>query len=186
MIRMSLRQMTSSYVSHSRCNVASVRVPDSVISSVASTTSARLVVQACRRTLRRHRVDLFLRAAGVLRHHDVGLPLIGTIEEVCGAQDDEFAHFGIDVLRLKEGVTRRRVPPSARVRRDKRTCGLLGVALRQAALICRAAASAVSSGRVLKAIVAFGAALWMMFTTVSNSTRPLGGSRMPPPITTQS
>jgi hypothetical protein len=61
-----------------------------------------------------------------------------------------------------------------------------GAALRQAASSCRAAASAVSSGRVLKAIVAFGAALWMMFTTVSNSTRPLGGSRIPPPITTQS
>jgi hypothetical protein len=75
---------------------------------------------------------------------------------------------------------------AAHVRRYKRTCGLHGVALRQAALSCRAAASAVSSGRVLKAIVAFGAALWMMFTTVSNSARLLGGSRRPPPITTQS
>ena len=36
-------------------------------------------------------------------------------------------------------------------------------------LTWRAAASAVSSGRVLKAIAAFGAALWMMFTTVSNT-----------------
>jgi hypothetical protein len=75
---------------------------------------------------------------------------------------------------------------AAHVRRYKRTCGLHGVALRQAALSCRAAASAVSSGWVLKAIVAFGAALWMMFTTVSNSARLLGGSRRPPPITTQS
>ena len=51
---------------------------------------------------------------------------------------------------------------------------------------CLAAASAVSSGRVLNAIVAFGAALWMMFTTVSNNARLLGGSLRPPPITTQS
>lgn len=36
----------------------------------------------------------------------------------------------------------------------------LGVALPRAALSCRAA---VSSGRVLKAIFAFGAALWMMY-----------------------
>jgi hypothetical protein len=40
------------------------------------------------------------------------------------------------------------------------------------------------AGWVLKAIAAFGAALWMMFTTVSNSARLLGGSRRPPPITT--
>jgi hypothetical protein len=57
---------------------------------------------------------------------------------------------------------------------------------RQPALSCRAAASAVSSGRVLKAIAAFGAALWMMFTTISNNARLLGGSLRPPPITTQS
>jgi hypothetical protein len=57
---------------------------------------------------------------------------------------------------------------------------------RQPALSCRAAASAVSSGRVLKAIAAFGAALWTMFTTVSNNARLFGGSLRPPPITTQS
>lgn len=56
----------------------------------------------------------------------------------------------------------------------------------QPALSCRAAASAVSSGRVLKAIAAFGAALWMMFTTFSNNARLWGGSLRPPPITTQS
>jgi len=57
---------------------------------------------------------------------------------------------------------------------------------RQSPLSRRPAASAVSSGRVLKAIAAFGAALWMMFTTDSNSARLLGGSLRPPPITTQS
>jgi hypothetical protein len=56
----------------------------------------------------------------------------------------------------------------------------------QSALSWRAAASAVSSGFVLKAIAAVGAALWMTFTTVSNSVRLLGGSLRPPPITTQS
>jgi hypothetical protein len=50
----------------------------------------------------------------------------------------------------------------------------------------RAAAAAVSSGRVLKAIAAVGAALWITFTTVSNIGRLLGGSLRPPPITTQS
>jgi hypothetical protein len=58
--------------------------------------------------------------------------------------------------------------------------------IRQPALTWRAAASAVSSGRVLKAIAAFGAALWMMFTTVSNSAKLFGGILSPPPITTQS
>ena len=50
----------------------------------------------------------------------------------------------------------------------------------------RAAASAVSSGFVLKAIAALGAALWMALITVSNSSRLFGGSLRPPPITTQS
>ena len=57
---------------------------------------------------------------------------------------------------------------------------------RQPALSWRAAASAVSSGRVLNAITASGAALWMMLTTVSNSARLFGGILRPPPITTQS
>jgi hypothetical protein len=50
----------------------------------------------------------------------------------------------------------------------------------------RAAASALSSGRVLNAMNAFGAALCTVFTTVSSNHRLFGGSRMPPPITTQS
>src|ERR1700692_3617098 len=50
----------------------------------------------------------------------------------------------------------------------------------------RAAASAVSSGRVLNAMNAFGAALCTVFTTVSSNDRLFGGSRIPPPITTQS
>ncbi len=51
---------------------------------------------------------------------------------------------------------------------------------------CRAAASAVSSGRVLHAIAASGAALWAALTTISNSGRLFGGSLRPPPTTTQS
>jgi hypothetical protein len=50
----------------------------------------------------------------------------------------------------------------------------------------RAAASAVSSGRVLNAIDVLGAALWTALITVSNSCRLFGGSLRPPPITTQS
>src|SRR6266851_7930052 len=50
----------------------------------------------------------------------------------------------------------------------------------------RAAASAVSSGRVLKAMGVFGAALWMALMTVSSSHRLLGGRRIPAPTTTQS
>jgi hypothetical protein len=56
----------------------------------------------------------------------------------------------------------------------------------QSAFNQRAAASAVSSGRVLNAIDALGAALWTALMTVSNSCRFFGGSRRPPPITTQS
>jgi hypothetical protein len=43
----------------------------------------------------------------------------------------------------------------------------------------RAAASAMSSGRVLKAIAALGAGLWTMFTTVSNSTKLFGVRVLP-------
>jgi hypothetical protein len=50
----------------------------------------------------------------------------------------------------------------------------------------RAAASAVSSGRVLNAMTTLGAALWTALTTLSNNSRLFGGSRRPPPITTQS
>jgi hypothetical protein len=49
----------------------------------------------------------------------------------------------------------------------------------------RAAASALSSGRVLKAMAAAGAPLWMALITASKSTRPLGGRRTPAPTTTQ-
>jgi type IV secretory pathway TrbD component len=56
----------------------------------------------------------------------------------------------------------------------------------QSAFNQRVAASAVSSGLVLNAIAAFGVALWTAFTTVSNKSRLFGGSRRPPPITTQS
>jgi len=56
----------------------------------------------------------------------------------------------------------------------------------QSAPTQRAAASAVSCGRVLKAIAAFGAPLWIAFTTRSKNGNPLGGMRRPPPITTQS
>jgi len=50
----------------------------------------------------------------------------------------------------------------------------------------RAAASALSSGRVLKAIAAAGAALRIVWMMVSNNARCRGGSRTPAPITTQS
>jgi hypothetical protein len=56
----------------------------------------------------------------------------------------------------------------------------------QRAFSWRAAASAVSSGCVLNAIAASGAALWTAFTTISNSGRLFGGSLRPPAITTQS
>jgi hypothetical protein len=44
----------------------------------------------------------------------------------------------------------------------------------QAASNRRAAASALSSGRVLKAMAAAGAALWTAFTTASKSVKALG------------
>jgi hypothetical protein len=50
----------------------------------------------------------------------------------------------------------------------------------------RAAASAVSSGRVLNAMRAVVADLCTAFTIASNSSKLFGGIRMPPPITTQS
>ena len=50
----------------------------------------------------------------------------------------------------------------------------------------RAAASALSSGRVLKAIAAPGAALRIALMTTSNNARFRGGKRTPPPMTTQS
>jgi hypothetical protein len=50
----------------------------------------------------------------------------------------------------------------------------------------RAAASALSSGRVLKAIAAPGAALPIALMTTSNNARLRGGRRTPPPMTTQS
>jgi hypothetical protein len=49
-----------------------------------------------------------------------------------------------------------------------------------------AAASALSSGRVLKAIAAPGAALRIALMTTSNNARLRGGRRTPPPMTTQS
>ena len=60
------------------------------------------------------------------------------------------------------------------------------VARYQPPLSWRAAASAVSSGCVLNAMAALGAALWTAFTTISNSGKLFGGSLRPPPITTQS
>ena len=56
----------------------------------------------------------------------------------------------------------------------------------QSALSQRAAASALSSGRVLNAIAASGAALCTALITASNIDRLWGGRRMPAPITTQS
>jgi hypothetical protein len=52
--------------------------------------------------------------------------------------------------------------------------------------IQRAAAAPLSSGRVLNAMAACGAALWMALTTASNTPKRLGGKRTPAPITTQS
>ena len=50
----------------------------------------------------------------------------------------------------------------------------------------RDAASALSSGRVLNAMNAPGAALCTALITASNSSKLFGGRRMPPPITTPS
>jgi hypothetical protein len=50
----------------------------------------------------------------------------------------------------------------------------------------RAAASALSSGRVLKAIAAPGSALRIELMTTSNKARQRGGKRTPAPMTTQS
>ena len=50
----------------------------------------------------------------------------------------------------------------------------------------RAAASAVSWGRVLNAIEALGADLCTALIRTSNSSKLFGGIRIPPPITTQS
>src|SRR5215472_11029165 len=52
--------------------------------------------------------------------------------------------------------------------------------------IQRAAAAPLSSGRVLKAMAARGAARWMALTTASKTPSPRGGRRTPAPITTQS
>ena len=52
--------------------------------------------------------------------------------------------------------------------------------------IQRAAAAPLSSGRLLKAMAACGAARWMALTTASNTPKRLGGKRTPAPITTQS
>src|SRR6202167_1704990 len=46
----------------------------------------------------------------------------------------------------------------------------------------RAAAAPLSSGRVLKAMAAWGAARWMALTTASNRASRLGGRRRPAPI----
>ena len=54
------------------------------------------------------------------------------------------------------------------------------------AFIQRAAASAVSGGLVLNAMAACGAPRCTTLQIASNSSRLFGGSRMPPPITTQS
>ena len=50
----------------------------------------------------------------------------------------------------------------------------------------RAAASALSSGRVLKAIAVPGATVRIALMTTSNSARLRGGRRTPAPMTTQS
>ena len=62
----------------------------------------------------------------------------------------------------------------------------LRVAIQSAAFSHRAAPSALSSGCVLNAIVAPGAARCTALITVSNIDRLRGGRRIPAPITTQS
>src|SRR5439155_1504507 len=65
-------------------------------------------------------------------------------------------------------------------------CSTPGYTARLPAATHLAAASALSSGRVLKAIAAPGAALRIALMTTSNNARCRGGRRTPPPITTQS
>ena len=78
--------------------------------------------------------------------------------------------------------------PWSRTRRQRRLGGVDGsyALLVQSAFSQRAAASALSSGRVLNAIAASGAALCTALITASNIDRLCGGRRMPAPITTQS
>ena len=88
---------------------------------------------------------------------------------------------------LSRMIFLRRRPPG---RRFPSTCRLghrwkLCLAV-QSAFSQRAAASALSSGRVLNAIAASGAALCTALITASNIDRLWGGRRMPAPITTQS
>src|SRR5215467_6736442 len=88
------------------------------------------------------------------------------------------AEDGMEVLRLRHdsSVSESRFSPN-RVK----CC-----AQAEASQIQRVAAAPVSSGRVLKAMAALGAARWMALTKASNRTSRLGGSRTPAPITTQS
>jgi hypothetical protein len=82
----------------------------------------------------------------------------------------------------------RRALPSFAVQKSKIYGVPCGPDALAAQLACsqRAAASALSSGRVLKAMTAPGAALCTALITASNIDRLWGGSRMPAPITTQS
>ena len=77
-------------------------------------------------------------------------------------------------------------PPQKWAYVDSRSQARRGLLAVQSALSQRAAASALSSGRVLNAIAASGAALCTALITASNIDRLWGGRRMPAPITTQS
>ena len=92
-------------------------------------------------------------------------------------------HRGIRGRRVVPGTDQSTVPLTRRSQMGRRWKLCLVV---QSALSQRAAASALSSGRVLNAIAASGAALCTALITASNIDRLWGGRRMPAPITTQS
>ena len=80
----------------------------------------------------------------------------------------------------------RPAPPQKWAYVDSRSQARRGLLAVQSAFSQRAAASALSSGRVLNAIAASGAALCTALITASNIDRLWDSRRMPAPITTQS
>jgi len=98
-----------------------------------------------------------------------------------GARNTSFSRVRAQCLQgFWRGIARRSCSPSFSVLKSRRHGTARG---RQ---IQRAAAAPESSGRLLKAMAACGAALWMALTTASNSISRFGGRRTPAPTTTQS
>ena len=90
-----------------------------------------------------------------------------------GSRRRSFSCTLVAALRASAAIARLPIPQRARP-------------VANASQIQRAAAAPLSSGRVLKAMAAWGAVRWTALTTASNRTSRLGGRRTPAPITTQS